>query len=213
MPTATPNTRTQSAFEAVMDMIVSGELADGTVVSEREIASTLGVSRTPLREALGRLEGLNYLRRSGRTLLVKGVDFSDVLEIMAIRRVLEGEGARIAARRMSREEVAEIRAAILSMEHGEAVDSTRHWDVDQMLHIGIARASGNKLLLSLVADLRLRTRIFNKDRLPGRFEPGKQEHLEILEAIEAGDEAAAAARMMAHIATARDAILMAATQA
>lgn len=213
MPTATPNTRTQSAFEAVMDMIVSGELADGTVVSEREIASTLGVSRTPLREALGRLEGLNYLRRSGRTLLVNGVDFSDVLEIMAIRRVLEGEGARIAARRMNRDEIASIRAAILSMEHGEAVDSTRHWDVDQMLHIGIARASGNKLLLSIVSDLRLRTRIFNKDRLPGRFEPGKQEHLEILDAIEAGDEAAAAARMMAHIATARDAILMAATQA
>lgn len=213
MRAATPNTLAQSAFEAVMDMIVRGELSHGAVVSEREIASTLGVSRTPLREALGRLEGLKYLRRSGRTLLVNGVDFSDALEIMAVRRVLEGEAARIAARRMHRAEIADIRSAILSMEHGDTVDSTRHWDVDEMLHLAIARASGNRLLLSIVSDLRVRTRIFNKDRLPGRFDPGKAEHLQILDAIEAGDEAAASERMMAHISNARDAILTAATEA
>jgi len=210
---ATPNTLAQSTFEAVMDMIVRGELSDGTAVSEREIASTLGVSRTPLREALGRLEGLNYLRRSGRTLLVNGVNFSDALEIMAVRRVLEGEAARVAARRMKRDTIADIRSSILSMEHSDAVDSSRHWDVDEMLHIAIAQASGNRLLLSMVSDLRVRTRIFNKDRIPDRFDPGKAEHLQILDAIEAGDEAAASERMMAHIANARDAILKAAAQA
>lgn len=210
MRSVTPNTLTQTAFEAVMDMIKRGDLPDGAVVSEREIATTLGVSRTPLREALGRLEGLNYLRRSGRTLLVKGVDFSDALEIMSVRRVLEGEAARIAARRMDRAEIEAIRADVLSMAHEGDVDSARHWEVDDALHLGIARSSGNKLIISLVSDLRVRTRMFNKDRLPTRFEPGKQEHLEILDAIEAGDEATASERMMAHIANAREAILRAA---
>ena len=105
---------------------------------------------------------------------------------------------------------ARFKKLIMEGDYPAALEVARHWEVDDALHLGIARSSGNKLIISLVSDLRVRTRMFNKDRLPTRFEPGKQEHLEILDAIEAGDEATASERMMAHIANAREAILRAA---
>ncbi|EIC86045.1 GntR family transcriptional regulator [Serratia sp. M24T3] len=198
---------TQNAFDAVLHMIQAGELANGEVVSERRLVEKLGLSRTPIREALGRLEGSHYLRRSGRTLLVNGVELSEILEIMSVRMLLEADAARSAAGKMSAEKLTAVRQRLMAMENPAQVSGGYHWEVDDFLHFSIAETSGNKLLLRLIAELRTRTRMFGKETVPSRFEPGRNEHLAIIDAIEAGDGEAAAQAMAKHIESARNAII------
>lgn len=204
------STLTQNALESLMTMIKMGDLPHGSVINERQIAARLGLSRTPVREALGRLEVQNFLRRSGRALLVSGVNLTDILEIMAARRGLESEAARMAAGRLSKAKIAELRASIMAMDAADHVSSSQHWEVDDNLHLSIAAATGNGLMQRMIADLRTRTRMFGKEQLPSRFEPGKAEHLALLDAIEAGDADAASQLMRQHIEGARIAIVLAA---
>lgn len=197
----------ERAMTAIRRMIFSGDLPGGTVVQDRKLAEQLGLSRTPVREALGRLAGEGYLRRDGRLLTVQGVSVEDVMEILATRRALEGETARLAAGRLSPEQLAGIRGAIEGMVEPRAVSHDRHWSVDDLVHLSIAEASGNRLMARLVKELRERTRMFGLSRIPRRFDPGKGEHLAILSAIERADGAAAAEAMRRHIDNARQGIL------
>ncbi|WP_413721367.1 GntR family transcriptional regulator [Sodalis sp. RH23] len=202
---------TQNAFDAVLRMIQAGALANGDVVNERRLAEQLGLSRTPVREALGRLEGSHYLRRSGRTLLVNGVELSEILEIMSVRMLLEADAARSAAGKMSAAKLGAIRQRLMAMAGPDQVTAGHHWEVDDFLHLSIAETSGNKLLLRLIGELRTRTRMFGKETVPSRFEPGRNEHLAIVDAIEAGDGERAAQAMVRHIEGARNAIFQSVT--
>lgn len=197
---------TQNAYDAVLHMIHSGALTNGEVVNERRLAEQLGLSRTPVREALGRLEGSDYLRRSGRTLLVNGVELSEVLEIMAIRILLEADAARNAAGKMSATQLADIRQRLMFMTDPGLVTAHDHWEVDDFLHLSIAEAGGNKLSLRLISELRTRTRMFGKERVPTRFESGRDEHLAIIDAIASGEGERAAQAMIQHIEGARNGI-------
>lgn len=188
-------------------MLLSGELGGGAIVQDRRLAERLGLSRTPVREALGRLEGEGLLRREGRVLIVNAVSVEDIMEILAVRRVVEAEAVRLATGRLSGLKTQEIRSAIEGMATVEAVTGDRHWSVDDMVHLSIAEASGNRLILRLVRDLRERTRMFGLTRIPRRFDPGKAEHLAILAAMEDGAAANAAELMQAHIEHARQGIL------
>jgi len=198
---------TQNAFDAVLHMIQTGTLANGDVVNERRLAEQLGLSRTPVREALGRLEGSHYLRRSGRILLVNGVELNEILEIMSVRMLLEADAARSAAGKMPAARLAAIRLRLGEMARAEQVSTLHHWEVDDFLHLSIAETGGNKLLLRLIGELRTRTRMFGKETVPARFEPGRSEHLAIIDAIESGDGDAAAKAMVLHIEGARNAIV------
>ncbi|WP_420102924.1 GntR family transcriptional regulator [Bosea sp. (in: a-proteobacteria)] len=197
----------ERAMLAIRRMIFSGDLPGGTIVQDRKLADQLGLSRTPVREALGRLAGEGYLRRDGRLLTVQGVSVEDVMEILATRRALEGETARLAAGRLSPDQLAGIRSAIEGMAEPRAVSHERHWSVDDVVHLSIAEASGNRLMARLVKELRERTRMFGLSRIPRRFDPGKGEHLAILSAIECGDREAACREMQRHIDHARQGIL------
>lgn len=188
-------------------MIFSGELPGGTLVQDRKLAEQLGLSRTPVREALGRLAGEGYLRRDKRLLTVQAVSVEDVMEILATRRAIEGETARLATGRLSGRRLADIQAAVDGMVDPRDVSQDRHWSVDDLVHLSIAEASGNRLMARLVKDLRERTRMFGLSRIPRRFDPGKVEHLAILTAIERGDAAGAALAMQRHIDNARQGIL------
>ncbi|MDC7271244.1 GntR family transcriptional regulator [Shinella sp. HY16] len=203
------DTLTQSAFEEIRRMIVSGEMPGGAVVTERGLGERLGRSRTPIRAAIGRLEGEGYLRRHGRVILVEGVAVEDIIEILNVRLFLEVGAAREAAGRMSKETVTAIRNAILDMRDPSGVVPALHWSVDDLIHLSIAEASGNKLLARMVVELRDRTRMFGLSRIPSRFEAGKEEHLAIIDAIEAGDGQAAAEAMSRHLENARAGIVQA----
>ena len=195
------------AYERLRGWLLSGDLAGGSVIQERRLADQLGLSRTPVREALQRLEGEGFLVRQDRFLCVVTVSFDEVMEILAVRQALEGDATRAACGRMPAGTLDAIRARIGGMSDPGAVSDEAHWGVDDLLHLSIARGSGNRLLLRLISDLRQRTRLFGLHRIPSRFEPGKIEHLAILDALRAGDAELAATRMRTHIGNAREAIL------
>jgi DNA-binding GntR family transcriptional regulator len=196
-----------AAYERLRDWLLGGVLPAGSIIQERRLADELGFSRTPVREALQRLEGEGLLRRQDRFLRVAEVTVTEILEILAVRQSLEGDAVRAACGRISAETLCVIRAKIEAMADPGAVSDDTHWGVDDLIHLSIAQASGNNLLLCLISDLRRKTRLFGLHRIPSRFGPGKGEHLGILEALEASDADAAVARMRAHIGNAGQAIL------
>lgn len=206
-PDTTSTSLVTAAYDAVLDMILSGTLTGGTILQERRLAEQLGVSRTPLREALGRLEGEGYVARQGRNLLVTKISMQEVMEVLAVRRLLEAEAVRLAVGRIPKHELAAIRRAITDMGDAAHTSNPHHWWVDDLLHLTIAEASGNALLARYVSELRNRTRMFGLSAIPERFDPGQREHLAILEAIEAGDADLAERRMRDHLENAKRGIL------
>jgi DNA-binding GntR family transcriptional regulator len=195
------------AYDRLREMLLAGVLPGGSVVQERRLAEELGLSRTPVREAFRRLEGEGLLRRQDRFLTVATVSMAEVMEILAVRGMLEAEAARAAAGRMRPESLQGVRRAIQKMKDAKSVTDDEHWAIDDLVHRTIAEESGNHLLAVLIMDLRRRTRLFGLRRQPKRFAPGKDEHLGILDAIESGDADEAAKRMRRHLDNARQAIL------
>jgi DNA-binding GntR family transcriptional regulator len=196
-----------AAYVRLHAMLLRGELTAGQPVQERRLAELLGLSRTPVRDALGRLEGERLLARNAGMLVVTTVTLHEIVDILAIRRLLEGDAARQAALRMEAADVLRIRDAILCMSDRGTTTDEAHWALDDMLHLGIAGASGNLELRRMVGELRQRTRMFGLHRIPARFGSGRDEHLAILDAIEARAPEEAQARMQHHIDQARDAIV------
>ena len=115
-----------SAYERLHGMVLSGVIAGGQVIQERRLAGQLGLSRTPVREALGRLEGEGLLRREGRHLLCSNVSVAEVMEILSVRRLLEAEAARSAAVRLPLPQLEGLRAAILGMADPGSVTDDEH---------------------------------------------------------------------------------------
>ena len=186
------------AYGAVLDMILRGTIAPGELVTERQIAAHLGMSRTPVREAVRRLEGEGTLerQRSG-ALVVRPYSMEEFLHALAVRRLLEGEAARLAAGRMSAEIVEAARERIARLRRQGLADTARQDDRD--FHAAIAQASGNPVLAGTIADLRKRTAMFRLGRLPERLDEVCDEHLAILDALAAGDGDVARATMQTHI--------------
>ncbi len=200
---------THAAHERLRGMVLSGSLPSGAVMQERKLSGDLGFSRTPIREAFQRLEGEGLLERRGRFLCVTSVSVPEVLEIFGVRQLLECEAIRTACGRIPAETIRAIRARIENMANPATVSDDAHWAADDLLHLTIARESGNGLLLRMIGELRQKTRLFGLYRIPSRFEPGKHEHLAILDALATGDRDRAVALMRTHIANARQGILTA----
>jgi DNA-binding GntR family transcriptional regulator len=186
-------------YQAVLNQILDGTLLPKSVVHEGKLATMLGLSRTPVREAIGKLEGEGFLVRNGRTVMVQELTLADYLEILHMRRLLETEAAGLAAEqgRVSQAELLDLRARVDALD--ESAGAAAHWVLDTELHDTVARASGSRLLAQTVSDLRRRTLLFGLDRLPGRLRNGRAEHLAIMDAIIAGDRAEAAAAMRRHL--------------
>ncbi len=125
------------AYGALLDMILRGAIAPGELVTERQIAARLGMSRTPVREAVRRLEGEGTLERQ-RTgaLVVRPYSMEDFLHALAVRRLLEGEAVRLAAGKISPELVSAARERIARLRRQGLSDTARQDDRD--FHAAIA---------------------------------------------------------------------------
>ena len=186
------------AYGALLDMILRGAIAAGEMVTERQIATRLGMSRTPVREAVRRLEGEGTLerQRSG-ALVVKPYSMEEFLHALSVRRLLEGEAARLAAGRVSHELLDAARERIAQLRTNGLGESARQDDRD--FHAAIAATSGNPVLATAISDLRRRTAMFRLGRLPERIDQVCDEHLAIVDALASGDGEAARAAMQTHI--------------
>jgi DNA-binding GntR family transcriptional regulator len=180
------------AYVAIRDQLIMLEIRPGEPIDDDELARSLGVGRTPVREALKRLEGdrlvVTYPRRGT---FATGMDITDLAHISEIRVQLEPLAARRAAERAPRELRAELErmaGQIQDLDVG-AVDRTELMRWDLAVHRSIYRAAGNPHLDDvLVRYDNLATRIFCLflDRLP-RVDEHVGEHVDLLQAIAAGD--------------------------
>ncbi len=197
-----------TTYERLREMILNGTLSAGTALQEKKLAEKLGVSRTPVREAIMRLmvEGL-VLRSAGITPVVRRLSVDDFIEILHVRRLLEVEAAGRAAEAGGSEELRAIRTRIQAYADGVVPSADEHVAVDDRLHDTIASLAGSRLLSELIGDLRQKTKIFDMGRVPERFQPGVAEHLEIIDAVLARDPERAQNAMRVHIDNVRGSVL------
>lgn len=199
---------TGQVYEQLIEILIRGELRPGDVIVERRMAERLNASRTPIREALGRLEaeGLVY-KQPGRGVTVSPFSIEAFVELLSVRQVLESEAARLAAGRIPKLRVEEIRTSLQQL--GERKDPTLSeiWEIDDMLHGEIADAAGNALLAGMIRDLRRRTHVFNAYRNPVRYKFGIEENAVLLDAIATGDQDKARQAMADHIEAVKLAVI------
>jgi DNA-binding GntR family transcriptional regulator len=196
------------AYGQILDLMLSGKLQAGAVLQERKLAEMLNISRTPVREALGRLEAEQLVtRRHGRMLFVADVSIEAYVSILDMRRILEVEAAGRATGRLTVDKATAAEQAIEELLKVTEITPAHHWAVDEMVHGTIAEAAGNPLVVSTIRDLRRRTHIFNTSRIPHRLLPGASEHLGLLHAVSGNDPETSRQLMGQHLDNVRDAII------
>ncbi|MGP1397271.1 MAG: GntR family transcriptional regulator [Inquilinaceae bacterium] len=193
-----PNASTR-AYRAISDMIKDRKLKGGQSIIEQRLADRLGVSRTPLREALQRLEGEGLVRKlANQPYIVRQVSLQDYLQSLKVRQVLEAEAAALAAGRIPGDEIDKTRGLVLALEKLEPYDTHAHWACDDQVHGLFIHACGNAIMADMLFELRTTTRLFEIAQLADRLGPDSREHLAILDALKAGDAEAARQAMAAH---------------
>ncbi|MCQ8781601.1 GntR family transcriptional regulator [Mangrovibrevibacter kandeliae] len=198
------------AYEQILDLILRGRAGPGEVVNERRLADELGMSRTPVRDALLMLEGEGLLLRQGRALQIKQMRIEDYMDALQIRLLLEPAVARMAAGGVDATVTQRLRAEvedILKRSETERADRALVREVDESLHGLLADMSGNPQLATIIRTLRRQTQMFDLRSMPERLADTCQEHLTIIAAVESGDGEAAASAMSAHLSRVRDSIV------
>ncbi|MEM1065152.1 MAG: GntR family transcriptional regulator [Pseudomonadota bacterium] len=208
MSDAKPNQK--DAYQLILQAIDNGTYTPGDRLVESELAERFGVSRTPIREALQRLETQSLLTRDGRSLIVASLDHSQMAELYFVRSELEGLAARLAARHATEEEVRVLRQmveedAALVADPGELARANRRF------HRQVHLASHNRFLVQQL-DLVYRSMALMATTslaVEGRGRTALEEHHRIVEAIASGDGEGAYSALKAHISKAFETRLMA----
>lgn len=196
--------------ERIEEAIINGTLEPGSRLSEQALASSLGVSRGPLREAIRRLEGRKLLERTPNIgVRVAALSLSDLNELLQVREALEGMACALAARAMSDAEIADLRDLLKSHESQKSVrDGTGYYQEskDYDFHFRIVTGSGNERLIQmLLGDLYYLLRVYRyrSSTKPGRAKAALKEHKAIVAAMAKRDADAAEQAMRAHLRNAR----------
>ena len=188
------------AHTSLTDMIRSRRLRGGEVILEARLADMLGISRTPLREALQRLEGEGLVVKSAsRSFTVRTVDLAEYLQSLKVRELLEGEAAALAAGRVPGAALSLARHEIFELTHAKDYHTDAHWRSDDRVHTLFAEHCGNRVMAHAIEALRVTTRLFEIARLADRVGPDSAEHLAILDGLEHGDAKAARKAVHAHL--------------
>lgn len=202
---AAPLRASDRAYRALRDEIVDWELPPGSVLGEVEQSTRLGVSRTPLREALSRLtaDGL-VASQAGRGLVVTELSLDNIRELFEVRQALEAQAARLAALRHEGDTFERLEAEFLSVNELLAIDDpARHdyYDLVSRFDVAIDEAVHNPYLVTALDSLRthlVRVRRLAKDN-PERLSAAASEHLLIVQAIVARDPELAAQATNIHL--------------
>jgi DNA-binding GntR family transcriptional regulator len=193
------------AHRAISEMICDRRLKGGEAIVEARLADTLGISRTPLREALQRLEGEGLVRKvANRSFVVRRVDLGEYLHSLKVREILEGEAAVLAIGAIPGDALAAVRHEINVLQAATAYHTEAHWRSDDNLHGLYIDHCGNPVMAEMIVALRVTTRLFEIAKLRDRLQPDSTEHLVILEALEIGDRRAARAAVQVHCRSLRD---------
>lgn len=198
----------QSVYERLLDEIRSGKLPPGARLRETELAARLGISRTPVREAIRRLEAdglVEHQPRLGASLRRLGHD--EVMELYAMRVLLEGEAARLAARGASALELAEMEEINTVM--AAASDPVQRARANRQFHTALLNASKNRFLRRAMVGLRRTALVLGRSSMfdLDRASEAVREHSAVIAALKLRDGAGAEAAMRAHMEAAHRARL------
>lgn len=198
-------------FESLREAIIMGNLRPGERLMEIQLAEQMGVSRTPVREAIRKLEleGLVVMvPRKGA--YVAGLSIKDIADVFEIRKALEGLAAELAADRISDEEIENLERVLHRL-----ADSVEHKkldefiDVDTEFHAVLFQAGRNDRLSQMISNLREQIHRFRNTSLsmPGRMTAALEEHRKIVEAISQHDVDEAKRLAQEHIENAENTIM------
>lgn len=192
--------------------ILAMRLKPGAVLLERTLAERMGVSRTPVREALLRLEAEGLTRRYPKMgMVVTELTLRDVVEAFQIREFIEPQAAAEAANRLRTDEMAELLSSFEELETADLPDEekhARHNQLDTKIHDLIIESLGNRRLVDIMDTIRsvcVRARILGT---PIRFTQSTKEHQDLIRAIMDRNAAEAEQAMRLHLTNTRQRLVL-----
>jgi DNA-binding GntR family transcriptional regulator len=193
------------AHRALSDMIRDRRLKGGEAIVEARLADTLGISRTPLREALQRLEGEGLVRKvANRSYIIRHVDLGEYLHSLKVREIVESEAAALALGAIPGEALAAVRHEIKTLLKATKYSMSAHWQADDNLHGLAIDHCGNPVMADMLRALRVTMRLYEIAKLQDRLVPDQTEHLVILDALEGGNRRAVRAAVEQHCRSLRE---------
>ncbi len=197
-------------FERLEGEILGGQYPRGEILTEMKLCADMGVSRTPIREAIRRLEQEHLIEYSPKGVVVIGVTEHDLRDIYDIRLAIEGLAAAKAAEYITDERLAELKEALELQEFYVSKKDAEHIRAtDSRFHSLLYRATGSTAYDDTLALLHRKTQKFRKASVENssRAEASVKEHRAVYEAIAARDPKAAELAMQTHVANARKHIM------
>jgi DNA-binding GntR family transcriptional regulator len=197
-------TLTQQFYRDLKQRILEGRFSSDEMLTERTLALEFGISRTPLRAAISRLEKENVISRlPNGALMVRQVSIEQLLEIVQIRRLLEGAAAARAATFPLTPDLVESRRCMQAYAEGGDIAFDNFWLDDDAFHLAVAHAAELPLLATMLTEMRSIARRCTITRTHDRFDQQAREHIDVIDAIEAGNSDAAQAAMEVHFDSVR----------
>lgn len=200
----------EQVFDRLENEILSGNYQRGEILTEMTLVSDLGVSRTPIREALHRLEQEHIIENTQKGFLVLGVTQQDLMDIFEIRSRIEGIASRMAAERIIEEQIAELRETLELQEFYVPRHDADHIKFyDSRFHQLIYRFCGSSVFYDTLVPLHKKVQKYRKTSVENesRAQQSASEHRAIFEAIAAHDAARAEQYTVEHIKNAANHIL------
>jgi DNA-binding GntR family transcriptional regulator len=191
------------AYERLTDALLSGELAPGDRLVQEALAVRLGISRTPVREALQRMEREGTIRAGeGRGYVVPDLTSTDIGHLYEVREAVEGQAARLVAARAA-SSVDDIEATLRRLSSAAGSSGPEVFQANRLAHRAVVEASGNPFLLELFDDLWGRSVTMQAwgDYFVSVHDDVDlvTDHADVLAALRSGDPDRAAAVMVAHV--------------
>ena len=189
-------------FEHIERDILSGKYERGEIITEGKLSAELGVSRTPIREALRRLDQEHLIEESGKGSVVIGISEKDLEDIFLIRKQLECLAASMAAKNHTDEQLAELKETLELQEFYVTKADTEHVKyMDNKFHRILYKLTGSTVFFDTLVPLHRKIQKYRRATLQSKSRAAEsvQEHRKIYEAIALGDEKLAYETVLEHI--------------
>lgn len=204
------NTLADQVYEKLEKEILTGVYKRGEILTETALCENLGVSRTPIREALRRLEQDHIIEGSGKGMMVLGITAEDVRIIYEIRCLVEGLAAAACAKNATDQQIDEMKEIVeLQSFYVSKKDSEKVKTMDSKFHEKLYQYSGSAVFYDTLMPLHTKVQKVRKRSVEdsSRAEDSTKEHRKILDAIAAHDQEAAKKAADEHVIKARDHIM------